>query len=43
MDSYNKRIYMQIFFLKIENSNFVILYLYQIKILVKSDLNKTRL
>lgn len=43
MNSYNKRIYMQIFFLKIENSNFVILYLYQIKILVKSDLNKTRL
>lgn len=43
MNSYNKRIYMQIFFLKIENSNFVILYLYQIKILVKSNLNKTRL
>lgn len=43
MNSYNKRIYMQIFFLKIENSNFVILYLYQIKILIKSDLNKTLL
>lgn len=34
---------MQLFFIKIENSNFVILYLYQNKMLVKSDLNKTRL